>query len=251
MIWLASFPRSGNTFLRIILHKVYGIPSSTFHAEADRPLDREYGSFPVVKTHLLPHQLRPSDPAIPAVYLVRDGRDALVSIAHHRSDIVAPGSDFRTNLKEAILAAEGSFFGGWSENVSQWLRRASLVIKFEDLIERPVECAEHLRPFLDLPEPRLEKLPSFEDLRSEDMPYGGDPARRARFFRRGVVGAWKDEMPPDFQGLFWRLHGKIMEELGYLRGQTLGRRVSASVQWRLSAARELAGKLKREIKWKA
>ena len=39
MIWLASYPRSGNTFFRIVLSEVYGIESSTFHHESDYPVD--------------------------------------------------------------------------------------------------------------------------------------------------------------------------------------------------------------------
>ena len=48
---------------------------------------------------------------IPGVYIIRDGRDALCSMAHHRKDIVAPGSDYYENLKAAVLAEKGTFFG--------------------------------------------------------------------------------------------------------------------------------------------
>jgi hypothetical protein len=236
MIWLASFPRSGNTFLRIVLHEVYGVASSTYHKEMAYPVDSRYEAYAAVKTHLLPSELTPSDPAIPAVYIVRDGRDTLVSIAHHRSDLVAPGSDYYANLKEAILAQGGSFFGGWSRNVSEWLKRASLVIRFEDLIADPIASCERLRPFLDLPSPRREKLPTFEDLKTRELPpYGVGRERgvaeeemrrrQARFFRKGTASAWKDEMPEDLQGLFWKLHGPTMKRLGYPRGESASRRI--------------------------
>lgn len=225
MIWLASFPRSGNTFFRIVLHEVYGIASSTFHQETAYRVDADYDRYAVVKTHLLPQQLVPDDPAIPAVYLVRDGRDALVSIAHHRKDIVAPGSDFEMNLQEAIIAAEGSFFGGWSHNVACWLQRAAIVIRFEELIADPIACVERLRPILDLPEPQVEKLPTFQDLKTKPMPYGSgrrhrfplteQAKRRQFFFRRGKVGAWREEMPYALYCLFWKRHGDIMQQLGY------------------------------------
>ena len=134
MIWLASYPRSGNTFLRIVLCEVYGIESSTYHLESAYPVDQDYSNYPIVKTHLLPDQLVPGDSSIPAVYLVRDGRDALVSMAHQRSEIVEPGSDYLDNLYESIRAADSSYFGGWSRHVRQWLKRAQLVLRFEDLI---------------------------------------------------------------------------------------------------------------------
>jgi glycosyltransferase involved in cell wall biosynthesis len=226
MIWLASFPRSGNTFFRNVLYEVYGIASSTYHQEENYPLEPDYHRFPVVKTHLLPSQLQPADPRIKKVYLVREGRDALVSMAHHRKDIVEPGSDYYVNLLEAILAMDGSFFGGWSENVRQWMAVADVVIRFEDLIADPIREVEKLRAVMDLPQPRLDKLPSFQDLKFGKPHYGAgrkimddqqveEMARKN--FRRGKTGSWKDEMPPEMEALFWELHGERMEALGYER----------------------------------
>jgi glycosyltransferase involved in cell wall biosynthesis len=229
MIWLASFPRSGNTFFRNVLYEVYGIKSSTFHRERNYPLEKNYFEFPVVKTHLLPSQLQPDDPSIKKVYLVRDGRDALVSMAHHRKDIVEPGTDFDLNLLEAILAMEGSFFGGWSENVRQWAEAADVVIRFEDLIEDPLREVEKLRAIMDLPTPDVSKLPSFEKLKFGKPHYGSgkhflDDQEQVedlavKNFRRGQAGSWRDEMPPPYEALFWELHGHVMESLGYERGE--------------------------------
>ncbi|MCK5237054.1 MAG: sulfotransferase domain-containing protein, partial [Deltaproteobacteria bacterium] len=203
----------------IVLDEVYGIESSAF--ANDRKPAINYTDFPVVKTHELPDRLVPSDPEIPAVYIVRDGRDALVSIAHHRKDIIAPGTNFNDNLRTAILAKEDSHFGGWSNNVNNWLKRASIVIKFEDLIVNPIETIEKIRPLIDLPEPQLEKLPSFGELKNTSFKYissnsklNADELSR-KFFRRGKVGAWKEEMPEELQRLFWKIHGKTMIELGY------------------------------------
>ncbi|MCB0568813.1 MAG: glycosyltransferase [Phaeodactylibacter sp.] len=228
MIWLASFPRSGNTFFRNVLYEVYGIASSTFHRESNYPLEENYFTYPVVKTHLLPGELSPDSPGIKKVYLVRDGRDALVSLAHHRKDIIEPGTDFRINLLEAILAMEGSFFGGWAENVRQWIEVADVVIRFEDLIEDPIGEVEKLRAVMDLPEPNPDKLPSFQKLKFGKPKYGSgqhfldDQTQMEELaqknFRRGKAGGWRDEMPPEYESLFWELHGGVMESLGYERG---------------------------------
>ncbi|HQU60668.1 MAG TPA: glycosyltransferase, partial [Saprospiraceae bacterium] len=168
------------------------------------------------------------NPDIKKAYLVRDGRDALVSLAHHRKDIIEPGTDFRVNLLEAILSMEGSFFGGWSENVRQWLEIADVVIRFEDLIEDPIREVEKLRAIMDLPEPNPEKLPSFQKLKFGNPHYGSgrqflddqeqmqDLARKN--FRRGKAGGWKEEMPLEYEAIFWELHGEMMEALGYERG---------------------------------
>jgi glycosyltransferase involved in cell wall biosynthesis len=226
MIWLASYPRSGNTFFRNVLLEVYGVRSSTFHHESEYPLDPEYASFPVVKTHLLPSQLQPDDPSIPAVYLVRDGRDCVVSLAHYRQQLIEPGSDFHHNLREAIDAEEGSHFGGWSCHVREWSSRAALILHFEDLIADPIACLEQLRPFLDLPEPNFQNVPSFTELRSKDFCYGSgsehgfssDERRRWREakFRRGQAGGWRDELPHDLHLRFLHRHGGELEKSGYI-----------------------------------
>jgi glycosyltransferase involved in cell wall biosynthesis len=225
MIWLASFPRSGNTFLRNVLYEVYGLESATFHKEDAYPLDENYHQYPIVKTHLLPSQLIPDDPAIKSVYLVRDGRDALVSLAHHKKDIVAPGSNFYENLMEAIIAAEGSYFGGWSVNAELWIEKADLIIRFEDLIIHPLLCAERLQAIMDLPEPDPDRLPGFAQLKSGKAKYGAGKAftdsesavreLANKNFRKGKPGNWKEEMPDELHDLFWNYHGHLMERLGY------------------------------------
>ncbi|MFT4664003.1 MAG: glycosyltransferase involved in cell wall biosynthesis [Polaribacter sp.] len=225
MIWLASFPRSGNTFFRNVLYEVYGIESSTFHQETNYSVDEGYSQYSVVKTHLLPNQIEPKDPSIKSVYLVRDGRDALVSIAHHRKDIVAPGSDFEINLLEAIIAPKGSHFGGWSENVRQWSERADIIIRFEDLIRNPIKEVEKLRSIMDLPHPQLDKLPTFKDLKFGAPKYGSakkhlsnksnQKKRASIFFRKGKIGGWEEEMSSELQQLFWDIHADTMRAMQY------------------------------------
>lgn len=220
MILLASFPRSGNTFFRNVLYEVYGIESSTFHLDPDRVLDEGYVNYPVIKTHELPHNLPDSIRDRPAVYIIRDARDALVSIAHHRKDIVAPGSDFYTNLLEAIIAEKGSFFGGWSENVRQWTDKAAIVIRFQDLIEDPIREIEKLRSIMELPAPQYDKLPSFKQLKFGSPKYGAGKRKKIKklqekHFRRGKVGGWKDELPIELGKLLWTMHGKELQRNAY------------------------------------
>lgn len=235
-LWIASFPRSGNTFFRNVLHRVYGIASEEFFNPADegnQEIASDFSSFRAIKTHLLPHQL-PSPYSLEdghvAVYLIRDGRDVLTSAAHHRKSWAAPYSDFDVNLCEAIVAPGDSFFGGgWSQHVAKWTQAAQVIIRFEDLIEDPVGEIERLRLFFDMPEPRMDQVPTFEQLRSGDADYGNyeissnqnlSPREFAeQNFRRGKVGSWRDEMPSEYHELFWILHGETMDEWGYGRGE--------------------------------
>ena len=226
MIWLASFPRSGNTFFRNVLFDVYGIESSEFHMETNKKVLHDFYSFPVVKTHVLPHNLPKDLQSMKSVYIIRDGRDALVSIAHHRKDIIAPGSNYYKNLTEAILARGGSFFGGWSTNVEHWTNKADLLIRYEDLIKDPIGQVERLREIMVLPVPKLENLPTFQSLKKGTPQYGSGVKKLKRteqkverannfFFRRGITGSYKDEMPKIFQMLFWLKNKQQMKANNY------------------------------------
>ena len=206
MICLASYPRSGNTFLRNVLFEVYGLESSTFHKEAHGP-DVGWERVEIVKTHLLPSELPSNLGSRIKVYLLRDGRDASVSLAHHRRDIIDPTSIFDDNLHEVIYAAEGSHFSGWSNHVQHWIEEADIVIRFEDLIKDPIGQCERLRAFMDLPTPKIERLPNFESQKEGQPEYGSgkyleNENLAKKWFRSGKVNAWKSEMTDDQRDLF-------------------------------------------------
>lgn len=250
---LASYPRSGNTFLRNILMEVFGVFSwnnyhryqflrEVVHHPLVKPKDRFYLNdklispeeilhripYQVIKVHGLPADHRDFLKTKPMVVcVVRDGRDAVVSEAHHRCDIVAPGSQFDQNLREAIEAAGGSHFGGWSNNVSQWLRKADLVIHFEQLIAEPEKVIEVLHRKFHLPSPDLTRIPTFESQRQgtgafihDEKEISYHDAFPKLFFRRGEPGAWREEMSAEMEALFIQHHGKMLHHLGYMDYRT-------------------------------
>lgn len=126
IIWLASFPRSGNTFFRALLHTLYGqntyadykdpeigVMEVTAGEEPPAPIEelarREQVYF--IKTHLLP-----SD-ASPAIYLLRDGRDSYPGF---------PFSKWTTNLVKSCGALDRGGFGrdrGGAEVERRWVRQ--------------------------------------------------------------------------------------------------------------------------------
>ena len=224
MILLASFPRSGNTFMRNIFYEVYGIKSSTYHRQNTYPVDNNFDSFLVVKTHEIPQDVEHLS-IEKVIYLVRDGRDALVSIAHHRANIIEPGTEFESNLKEAIIAENGSYFGGWSGNIEQWVSKADLIIRYEDLVSNTEKVLAKIEKLLNLPKGDYSKIPSFENSKKGEYQYGSwknnnvdDENRRNRtalFFRKGKVNGWKEEMSDEMHDFFWSYHGDTMLKLGY------------------------------------
>ena len=224
LVWVASYPRSGNSFFRIALHRLYGhrsVREQTRSVEptggglacdlwttlTDPELAADDGLY-FVKTHEMPRES-----SCPAIYLVRDGRDSLVSYAwfslsrHQglRPEEVTP-EFYRQALHGVIHDTQGAY-GGWSNNVLAWSGRPNTcVLKFEELIAAPKRCVTRAMESLALPGAALgELVPSFAELQ----------AARPHHYRRGAVGSWRDEFPVDLLDEFWRLHGAGMEVAGY------------------------------------
>jgi sulfotransferase family protein len=225
IIWLASFPRSGNTMLRIALHSVYGRSSYSLYEERPgeggreniasvmgsagqvRDLDelRRRPEPCFVKTHDLPRD------DSPAVCLIRDGRDVLVSYAHFvRTYEPAMAEDRSFDEVLRILIESRDHFGGWSGNVRAWYERPgvgrTVWLRYEDLVREPLGLLEAAARQVGV-ELRATGSPpvGFADLHH----------RWPEFFRRGTVGAWREEMSEALQRLFWQHHHEPMHWFGY------------------------------------
>jgi hypothetical protein len=226
LLWLASYPRSGNTFLRILLRQRYAVrsvctefdrqgpPPRTIRRSAVLTPDYVSAEDPVVpdvtgvKTHALP-----PNSTEPAFYVVRDGRDSLVSYAHFaltqveglRLDEISPGQ-VTNKVRELILYPRLNY-GTWSQNVEAWTRRPNThVLRFEELVARPREVVDRAIGDIGL-NLRLvsDAIPSFEELHRAS----------GVFFRRGATGTWPEIFSRELHALFWKHNGTVMERLGY------------------------------------
>jgi hypothetical protein len=230
LIWLASYPRSGNTFLRILLKRLYGFTTTTGYDDNDPVAQRigpdfvgyqprihqlqelvDQSQIYFAKTHRQPHRIDCGDQ--PAIYLVRDGRDAIVSFAYLRAQqrLQQGRSGDLKMLMQELICEESSGTGNWGLNVLRWLKRSSppAVIRFEQLICQPeLEVSRALETLRVEPKKKVNAAPPiFPELHAVDK----------TFFRRGVVGSYQDEMSQDIQEKFWQQphHAEAMALLGY------------------------------------
>lgn len=229
IIWLASYPRSGNTYFRVLLKHYFGI--DTFSIYDDRLFAERHDIAKIVghrpRSIQLSDMVNSSDKyfvkthdfpvdKLPAIYLVRDGRDALVSYAHYilsfeKSDSAQFSEEaFRHILHDLIVYNRS--FGGWGPNVLAWIGRSAptAVVKFEDLIgsREPLKIVRQTLNLLGYPADfsiDTSEPPTFDELHS----------RMPNFFREGKTGSWREELPPDLLELFWEKHGDAMRSLGY------------------------------------
>jgi hypothetical protein len=220
--WAASYPRSGNTFLLELLSEAFGFDIASAYPQDGPPIRGAKGGggyrpqaeiAPSARTWFVKIHDLPGDRPWPAIYLVRDGRDALVSYTHftlaERGETSAPGEPlFLRTLRDLIL--NESPFGTWSESVRAWTSRPQCAVaRFEDLVRQPLEVvAAALRLIgFDPVVSAAFRMPTFAELKRES-PEG---------FRVGRTGSWREEMPADLEGLFWERHGDTARGMGYER----------------------------------
>ncbi|MET7970874.1 sulfotransferase domain-containing protein [Micromonospora sp. NPDC005305] len=227
IVWVSSFPRSGNTFLRILLHRLYGVRTSVVYdvdgvatrlgaslvGFEERPAAiramRTAEQVHFVKTH----RQRDGDvtESDRAICLVRDGRDSLVSWARLNNE--EKGREFETELRAMINRKDTVGTGSWGQNVLSWLLPPAahrVMLRYEDLIREPRASVERVMAELLLSgiTPRVDVgIPSFEEL------HAIDPG----FFRRGRADAHLDELSDDLHQLFWSRpdNRAAMKLLGY------------------------------------
>jgi hypothetical protein len=226
-IFVCSYPRSGITwFQNLLAGVVHGVDPEFAHDSLIQDLVpdvhykqfyKRYGPTGYFKSHALPQSGYRR-----VVYLLRDGRDVMVSYHHFLTALQGP-LDF-----QRLVQGEGLMPCHWHEHVEQWSANphgaALIVIKYEDLQAHPVR---ELQRFCDFAGVRrdeahlahIAKKASFPIARVKEQQQGWDNTnwpREHAFVRRGQVGSYKDEMPPAVLAAFVKRARGTLERFGYL-----------------------------------
>lgn len=279
-VWLASYPKSGNTWVRAMmaaldhghcdlnttirgsviasarapLERLTGLVSSELFLEevelfrplVDAQLDGR-GTGEEGVWHRKIHDAlftRDGAPIVPpeatraAIYLVRDPRDVAVSFSHHMGiDIakvvrrMARPSARMAGYDRRVSTQFGQHLGTWSSHVEGWLDHELfpvVLVRYEDMLADPAAQLARIAHTLGR-EATTEQLEaavaatSFDKLKSQEIESGfhEGPHRERAFFRRGIAGAWRDELPPELAAQIESDHGRVMTRLGYLAAATV------------------------------
>ena len=226
-VFVVGFPKSGNTWFQYLGAglmadvDVTRIDDATVQSLVpdvqDVRLYRRAYEPMLFKSHELPQRHYRS-----VIYLVRDGRDAMVSYFHHFNALHGR-IDFETLVRTAPeLPAR------WHEHVDAWLANPYgaelLLVRYEDLKrDCPGELAR-VCAFLGLPaEPahlaRVSEAASFGRMKEREQTNGWNDPRWPKdkpFVRRGAVGSFRDEMPPAALALFLGEAESTLRKLGYM-----------------------------------
>jgi len=227
-IFIAGYPKSGNTWFQdLVAGLVFGLISDKTHPKLVNDLVPDVHCDPVYKRYQTPsffkthHKPRPEYKNV--VYLLRDGRDAMVSYWHHQCAMERKEVDFL----EMVQSGKGLFPCKWHEHVTEWTanpyKARMITIKYEDLLAQPVRELERFCEFsgIEIDRPYIEMIverASFKKLQKREERLGDAtdvwPKDKA-FFRRGVAGSHKDEMPEEVLNAFLAEAGETLKKHGY------------------------------------
>lgn len=220
IVWLSSYPRSGNTLLRTIIKGCFDINSysdepvdyeSEFRTNPElighREVEGEWSFFYQkatsvkkiipVKTHLPPKDDQPY------IYVVRDGRSAIQSYRKFTADY---------NKIEKPLAAlifGDDAYGDWSTHYSEWNDRPAekrLVLTFDELVDPSEETLKKIANMVGMEGPLRSWKNPVEDLARYEPNF---------FNRKSPVFHPDEEWTILHQNLFDRLHSQLMLQLGF------------------------------------
>lgn len=200
IVWLASYPKSGNTWTRAFLHNLVHVTAGEKRAQK-----------------------------INEIYIVRNPLDVAISYAHHLGKPIDFAIDF-LNLKNAETSGTAKqvyeVYGSWSQHVLSWTRKphpAIYVMRYEDMLGDPKKTfgalARHLL-FTPTDEQLADAIDrsSFEKLKEQEEKAGflERSEKAERFFRDGRAGQWKEVLTPAQIARIVDAHKEQMERFGYL-----------------------------------
>jgi len=231
-IFLASYPRSGNTWLRFVLGELLTgkpidfdnvdnvIPELKWHRRGEPVFA---GGGRLIKTHE-PWRKEYRK----AIYIVRDVRDVALSQYARCVQLGIVGSDMDRFLV-SILEGKAHGYGAWGRHIHSWLNcplareDKLLVVKFEDLRRDPGEWLTRMVRFLGGPA-GAEQIQgalannTVDKMRSKEVvskKLFQSTTEVGRFVRKGAVQGWRNALTPAQLQLFEQYVGPELALMGY------------------------------------
>ncbi|HTN93640.1 MAG TPA: sulfotransferase domain-containing protein [Gallionella sp.] len=249
VVWLASYPKSGNTFARMLLHTyLYGksqnseeiagkIPDIHQILKQNKSLVPNEDSRVLVKTHFCLTADHPyAEVTTGYIYILRNPRDVLLSNARYLGVDGNPDS-----LRKFALSFINDLgvprwrqmkMGSWPEHLASWLNSANrlphIFIKYEDLRMDTANTLKRVISFLgEEPEDSriqmavnnctLEKAKKFEveEKRQGRKRIYVDLPNNASFVGEGRIAQSLAGIGEDVESLYQERFGRLVSIFGY------------------------------------
>lgn len=234
-VFIVSYPKSGNTWIRFLIGNLildepvtfgnveYLVPSIYIHP--DRVLRR------------LPRILKSHECFDPryrkVIYIVRDPRDVAVSYYHHC--IKMRWLDEGCNLDEFVgrfmVPEFEPYFGTWWDHVRSWIATRDhnsdfVCLRYEDIHTNPEAELARVAALLNISATaeqlkRAVTLSSADRMRDLEKKQGDkwelikDSRKDKMFVRSARSGGWRDALSPASAARIEQAWGPLMESIGY------------------------------------
>lgn len=230
-VFLASYPRSGNTWTRFLLTEILSrsasfdnvnlvIPEMGIHARAQLQLPN---GGRLIKTHE-PYRKEYKR----AVYLVRDIRDVVLSQYSREKELGL----HRIGMDEYLppfLEGDLSGFGSWQNHLPTWLNSPPaqngnlLIIRFEEMRRNPEAAIAEIVDFLGFNVDRARIKAAIEANSVDRMREKENQSQRlhkstgeeGRFVRKGSVAGWREKLTEKQLRLIDHTTGEVLVSTGY------------------------------------
>jgi Sulfotransferase domain len=247
-MYVVGYPKSGNTWLCFLLAYCLNAEYDDLDAPGIHPTNEYQRRYvkgglahqsyqnqvgQILKTHCQGEELPNADQ--PLVYLVRDGRDVMVSYYFFNRAYFNPRNFslakkclikirnlVRLGLNNRASQQDFSLFlhkrtKEWVSHVTTWLdRNPTSVVRYEDLKTIPEQTLQQL--FQDLgvtvPPEIIQQALAIFDFKQLSQRQEGEEDRKS-FFRKGIVGDWQNHFSADDLKFFQAQASQVMERVGY------------------------------------
>jgi len=232
-ILLASYPKSGNTWMKHLLVYLLTDAEHGFHGNddpmipsigSDTRTSLRCGAARILKTH---EPFRNSYRK--AIYLVRDGRDVVISNYWYQQRQLRTQLDFETFFTD-FLKGHADQYGSWHEHVRSWVSGGRnndtelLIVRYEDLLSDGVRELTNVCQFLslDVPHNTLERAVeanSFSAMKKREQATQRtkdiEEETGIAFVRKGTAGQWREHFSSEQLKRFEQVAGDVLQDLGY------------------------------------
>jgi hypothetical protein len=249
-VYLASYPRSGNTWLRAVIAEIMFGDSGANIAELDRYVPDIYvpqlatnvvpAEFHVIKTHEpYHHQQRMRLQRV--IYIFRDPRDVAVSYYRYLNKLGQYDGPLDAFLVDWLAARIWPC--SWHEHLMSWAadwprvpNDQWLVVRYEDLLHDSTNHVRTIARYLgnSLDESRLNEVlqrTTSDEMRRKEKA-GMRSSERAtgfQFIGGAKAGGWRDSLSGQQQALISESLGAVMRRFGYsVDGDAFSSRIKAA-----------------------
>jgi hypothetical protein len=236
-VFITSYPKSGNTWIRfLIANLIHPEGPVTFLNIGHILPDPEWQSRNILKRCPRPRVIKSHHPFDPrykkVVFIVRDPRDIVLSEHFFlvKRGAIRPDTSIEEYV-ERFVKGETTDYGSWGQNVGSWLLAryktpGFLLLRYEDLIERPLEGLKEIASFLDLSgdEEQLARsvqlssadhMRRLENEQADQWEVTKATRKDMPFMRSARPGGWKSSLPAESLARMEYAWGKLMQALGY------------------------------------